>query len=322
MVEKIQSTTIAASQQHQVQDHIDHSSIEAYAELKAKERDENGPWTLWSPSEEQKKNSSLAAPQQNDNNRLSEILVTYGNNAFKWPALIMALNYQDYEAALFLLEHGANCKEGISVIHRAYYPIDVIFIPSWELRHEKTIEKERGHISSTHNRPWIKATSDHIPEDKKEIVKKIIIKILESGALNWATSPASRNIYSVLEQIRRNKWYDIFDRMATPLTFGSGNREKWNNLIETLICDSDEQAIEILDKNYKNYHHAEFPNTDARLMLAIKENNLKMVKYFINKGANVNYGLGTPREMPLALASKLGNKAIIDLLLSTGARLG
>ena len=64
-------------------------------------------------------------------------------------------------------------------------------------------------------------------------------------------------------------------------------------------------------------------NGDTALTLAIKENNVNLVKMIINKGANINIisfiNNYSDEYSPLMIASKNGNKEIVNLLIKNGA---
>ncbi len=64
-------------------------------------------------------------------------------------------------------------------------------------------------------------------------------------------------------------------------------------------------------------------NGDTALALAIKENNVNLVKMIINKGANINIisfiNNYSDEYSPLMIASKNGNKEIVNLLIKNGA---
>ena len=65
----------------------------------------------------------------------------------------------------------------------------------------------------------------------------------------------------------------------------------------------------------RNYRDANF---NSNLHIAVKNNSIKLVKYFLNKNSNPNE-LNKDGQTPLHLALKEGNKDIIDLLIKNGA---
>ena len=68
----------------------------------------------------------------------------------------------------------------------------------------------------------------------------------------------------------------------------------------------------IQNKNYRDIEN------NSNLHIAVKNNSIKMVEYFINKNNDINHK-NKDGYTPLHLACKLGNEAIIKLLVNKGA---
>ena len=65
----------------------------------------------------------------------------------------------------------------------------------------------------------------------------------------------------------------------------------------------------------RNYRDANF---NSNLHIAVKNNSIKLVKYFLNKNLNPN-DINKDGQTPLHFALKEGNKNIIELLIKNGA---
>ena len=95
----------------------------------------------------------------------------------------------------------------------------------------------------------------------------------------------------------------------------SKTKSNINNIIlyNTLILDKNGRGSEFI--KLRNYRDANF---NSNLHIAVKNNSIKLVKYFLNKNSNPNE-LNKDGQTPLHLALKEGNKEIIDLLIKNGA---
>lgn len=280
----------------------------------AKERVENGPWVLWSKASNQVKSAAMVATTKAENNRLAEILLKYGNNVRNWPPLIDALVSRDYESVLYLIEHGANVRDQIRISKHFYSALDIIFTNQGKLWVEKIFEKPNSN-------KLIHYESDSIPEEHHEMVRKLLFVMINKGALDPGNGYTCRSLLSVLVLIVKYKWYDIFESAIK--TMRGQSYFDWKTLYSNFISSGNEQAIEILDRSLTKHTLAIYGfHLDDRLITAVKANNFPMVKYFPERGANVNCGNGKTNENPLAIAATKGNKDIIDLLIANGAKLG
>ena len=95
----------------------------------------------------------------------------------------------------------------------------------------------------------------------------------------------------------------------------SKTKNNINNIIlyNTLILDKNGRGSDFI--KVRNYRDANF---NSNLHIAVKNNSIKLVKYFLNKNSNPNE-LNKDGQTPLHLALKEGNKDIIDLLIKNGA---
>ena len=94
----------------------------------------------------------------------------------------------------------------------------------------------------------------------------------------------------------------------------SKTKNNINNIIlyNTLILDKNGRGSEFI--KVSNYRDVNF---NSNLHIAVKNNSIKLVKYFLNKNVNPNE-VNKDGQTPLHFALKEGNKDIIDLLLKNG----
>ena len=95
----------------------------------------------------------------------------------------------------------------------------------------------------------------------------------------------------------------------------SKTKNNINNIIlyNTLILDNNNFGKDfIIVRNYRD------ENFNSNLHIAVKNNSIKLVKYFLNKKISPNI-LNNDGQTPLHFALKEGNKDIIDLLIKNGA---
>ena len=95
----------------------------------------------------------------------------------------------------------------------------------------------------------------------------------------------------------------------------SKTKNNINNIIlyNTLILDKNS-----LGNNFIKVRKYRDENFNSNLNIAVKNNSIKLVKYFLNKKINPNI-VNNDGQTPLHIALKEGNKEIIDLLLKNGA---
>ena len=95
----------------------------------------------------------------------------------------------------------------------------------------------------------------------------------------------------------------------------SKTKNNINNIIlyNTLILDKNGRGSEFV--KVSNYRDVNF---NSNLHIAVKNNSIKLVKYFLNKNVNPNE-VNKDGQTPLHLALKEGNKDIIDLLIKKGS---
>ena len=95
----------------------------------------------------------------------------------------------------------------------------------------------------------------------------------------------------------------------------SKSKNNINNIIlyNTLILDKNGRGSEFV--RLRNYRDANF---NTNLHIAVKNNSIKLVKYFLNKKLNPNE-VNKDGQTPLHFALKEGNKDIINLLIKSGA---
>ena len=95
----------------------------------------------------------------------------------------------------------------------------------------------------------------------------------------------------------------------------SKSKNNINNIIlyNTLNGDKYSWACEFI--KVRNYRDANF---NSNLHIAVKNNSIKLVKYFLNKNMNPN-DANKDGQTPLHFALKEGNKDIIELLIKNGA---
>ena len=110
------------------------------------------------------------------------------------------------------------------------------------------------------------------------------------------------------KEIRNKNIFDINN---------SKNKFNLRNIIlyNTLILDKNGRGSEFV--KVKNYRDAYF---NSNLHIAVKNNSIKLVKYFLDKKISPNEVNGAG-QTPLHFALKKGNKKIIDLLLKYGGDL-
>ena len=73
-----------------------------------KERDENGPWALWSDLKPSPTKHFCECPTPTESELLTDILIKYGNNPEGIPAIHYAILKNDIKAINLLLKHGAS----------------------------------------------------------------------------------------------------------------------------------------------------------------------------------------------------------------------
>ena len=95
----------------------------------------------------------------------------------------------------------------------------------------------------------------------------------------------------------------------------SKSKNNINNIIlyNTLLLDKKGRFSDFI--NVRNYRDANF---NSNLHIAVKNNSIKLVKYFLNKKLSPN-DLNNDGQTPLHFALKEGNKEIIELLIKNGA---
>jgi hypothetical protein len=97
----------------------------------------------------------------------------------------------------------------------------------------------------------------------------------------------------------------------------SKSKTNINNIIlyNTLLLDKNNRGCEFV--KVKNYRDVNF---NSNLHIAVKNNSIKMVKYFLDKKISPNE-VNQDGQTPLHFALKKGNKEIIDLLIKNGGDL-
>ena len=94
----------------------------------------------------------------------------------------------------------------------------------------------------------------------------------------------------------------------------SNSKSNINNIIlyNTLLLDKNNRGSEFVKlKNYRDI------NFNSNLHIAVKNNSIKLVKYFLDKKISPNE-VNKKGQTPLHFALKQGNKDIIDLLIKNG----
>ena len=141
----------------------------------------------------------------------------------------------------------------------------------------------------------------------------------------WSTlsgGPRSKSSFenlSLLNKSEENKNEEIdYKEMRNKNIFDinkSKSKKNINNIIlyNTLLLDKNGRSSEFV--NVKNYRDANF---NSNLHIAVKNNSIKLVKYFLNKKLNPN-DMNNDGQTPLHFALKEGNKEIIELLIKNGA---
>jgi len=96
----------------------------------------------------------------------------------------------------------------------------------------------------------------------------------------------------------------------------STTKKNINNLIlyNTLIVDKNNRGNNIV--RVRNYRDENF---NSNLHIAVLNNSIKLVKYFIDKKLDPN-GVNENGQTPLHLAMKKGNKKIIEFLIKNGSK--
>jgi ankyrin repeat protein len=98
------------------------------------------------------------------------------------------------------------------------------------------------------------------------------------------------------------------------LSYNNKNGDKKDMVLFNTMISSDPNLEENLIKN-KNYRDSEY---NSSLHIAVKNNSVELVKYFISKNYDLN-DKNINGQTPLHLAIEGGNKEIIKLLIDNGA---
>ncbi|CAF1102941.1 unnamed protein product [Didymodactylos carnosus] len=122
---------------------------------------------------------------------------------------------------------------------------------------------------------------------------------------------------------------------AHPDALNLSNHQTSLTYLAELKCDDDnERSYEIaktlleadadVDKprytEYTDEHGNVYLDEETPLMIAIKNNNLRLAKLFCKNGANVNFARERTKIRPIHIAVAQGNSAMFDLLVNCGAK--
>ena len=155
----------------------------------------------------------------------------------------------------------------------------------------------------------------------KEFNVKITPKIKQRC---WSTLSGGPRLKSnteiiIIDKNEENKNEEIdYEEIRNKNIFNINKSKTKNNinniiLYNTLILDKNGRGSEFI--KVRNYRDANF---NSNLHIAVKNNSIKLVKYFLNKNANPNE-VNKDGQTPLHFALKEGNKDIIDLLIKNGS---
>ena len=155
----------------------------------------------------------------------------------------------------------------------------------------------------------------------KEFNIKITPRIKQRCWSTLSGGPRSKSNLEIklFDKNEENKNEEIaFKEKRNKNIFNINNSKSKNNinniiLYNTLILDNNNLGNDFIKvRNYRD------ENFNSNLHIAVKNNSIKLVKYFLNKKISPNI-LNNDGQTPLHFALKEGNKDIIDLLLKNGA---
>ena len=132
---------------------------------------------------------------------------------------------------------------------------------------------------------------------------------------NTNNKNSNRSYYNKEEEIKSNDNMNIKEKFNYKiLSQNNNNGEKKDiSLFNTMIIN-DPNLDNKLIKN-KNYRDTE---NNSNLHIAVKNNSIELVKYFLNKNYNLN-DVNKKGQTALHIACELGNEDIINLLVEKGA---
>ena len=145
-------------------------------------------------------------------------------------------------------------------------------------------------------------------------IKKRCLSVLSCGP-----KPKIKKVNLTSEKKDEEKEEEIdYKEIRNKSIFNIGKtrtKENINNLIlyNTLMVDKNNRGRDIVKvRNYRD------ENFNSNLHIAVLNDSIKLVKYFLNKKLDPN-GVNNEGKTPLHLAMKKGNKNIIELLIKSGA---
>lgn len=284
----------------------------------AKEYDERGPWTLWKDlSSKPKTRSATVASGPNLN--VIEILKKYATNPNNWSALNYAIEKEDFEAALVLIDYTSDINK---------------------------IDKGVNAINRLLNAVILKQQSDYnlrLSNEQMDVVKKLIQNEIDlhGQTLSLACRVGSEEIVELI----LSKGIDVNENygMAIVGAVNVGNM----NIIRLLIskgADVNKQhpiCTAVMHKNYEAIAlllqagaKINYENNSQPLTYAIASLDVQMVKFLLENGADPNIKMGggawSVSNSFLVFAfeqneatemSKKCKYEIVDLLLEHGAKL-
>ena len=132
---------------------------------------------------------------------------------------------------------------------------------------------------------------------------------------NKSSNRSNRSHLNKEEEIKNNDNLNLKEKFNyTILSEINNNREKNDiSLFNTMIInDPNLKNIWIKNKNYRDMEN------NSNLYIAVKNNSIELVKYFLSKNYNLN-NVNEKGQTALHLACELGNEEIINLLVEKGA---
>jgi hypothetical protein len=286
----------------------------------------------------------LAIADANSDQELLDVLLKYGKNKYQWSALNYAIDQEDFNAARVLIRNGASCtqrdKTGSDSSH-LHGPLFRIFAHRETygcVHYLKPIDSWRRFDAALLAEDLITHHGLHVPEaEAYSIVEQFAMnewhQVLElalqskyRGSIRCEPNGTWTGIYNNVINRGSIQILELLDRYIYPDEELS-DRDWALMLGERLICAVTHKQLGMIV--YFIEHGADVNYVDvlgmSPLLRVVANPNLNsknkdIIACLVAQGADVN--LRDPNGMtPLELASRNGDKDVVEYLISVGAHL-